>query len=246
MKDLEFVSEVDFGKYLDENCSMQRHYIQQNILRELLKLRSATFTQLNILHITNDHFNFHLQQLVKENLISKEGNKYSLTPQGMELAGRIDVNSANLIHQPKISITLGVFRNNDTEVLVLKRLRSQSYGQYAWLDRKWRVGRSIKEEIYTLLEEESGLYTDNYLFSGATHVIRKENNNLEIDAVLLNFKVTDPTGELKSLSKDGENSWFKINEIKAIDEEEKLIGFNERLDGYLENKIILQEFITER
>lgn len=225
---------------------MQRHYIQQNILCELLKLRSATFTQLNILHITNDHFNFHLQQLVKEQLIHKEGKKYKLTPKGMEIAGRIDISSANLIHQPKISITLGVFRNNDTEVLVLKRTRSQSYGQYAWLDRKWRVGKSIKEEIDTLLEEEAGLSTDNYLFSGATHVIRKESNNFEIDAVLLNFKVNDPIGELKPISKDGENSWFGINEIKAIDEKEKLIGFNERLDAYLENKIILQEFITEK
>lgn len=75
-------------------------------------------------------------------------------------------------------------------------------------------------------------------------IIRKGKHSIEIDVVLLNFKVINPSGNLKLESKDGENIWMKIEEIKAIQEKEKLIGFNERLDFYLKNQINLQEFIS--
>jgi predicted transcriptional regulator len=224
---------------------MQRHYIQQNILKVLLKNEQASFTEMNTQDISNDHFNFHLKQLLKEVLIEKSESKYKLTPKGLEEAGRIDIESSNLISQPKISITLGVFRNNDSEVLVLERTRAQSLGQYAWLDRKWRMGNSIKQEVDSLLKQEANLQSDNYIFSGATHVMKKTNGKIEIDVVLLNFKISDPKGELLTESKDGINQWFKISEIKKVESTSKVVGFNERLDAYLENKIILQEFIVE-
>jgi hypothetical protein len=224
---------------------MQRHYIQQNILKKLLKSSESTFTELNITDLTSDHLNFHIKQLLREGLIDKTESGYKLTSLGMEAAGRIDINSGNTIQQPKISISLGVFKNSDKEVLVLKRNRAQSLGQYAWLDKKWRIASNIENEIKLLLDEEAGLKCSNFTFAGATHVIRRDQKSLEIDAVLLNFKIVDPTGDLKRFSKDGENMWFDINKIKKVNDKEKLIGFNERLDAYLANQIILQEFISE-
>lgn len=224
---------------------MQRHYIQQNILGKLIKSSESSFTELNVKNLTNDHFNFHIKQLLKEGLIEKKSSKYKLTDKGMELAGRLDIDSADLIQQPKVSITLGVFRNDDKEVLILRRNRSQSFGQYAWLDRKWRLGKSIKDEIDSLLLEEAGLVTSEFIFMGATHVIRKKGKILEIDAVLLNFKISNPIGELKVSSKDGENGWFSVSDIRKADSELKLVGFNERLDAYIESRVLLQEFISE-
>lgn len=223
---------------------MHRHFIQLQILSELLSNPSAKFGELNVHDFPSDQFNFHLQTLYKQGLLEKsEDGEYSLSDKGMEEAGRLNITDALPIKQPKLGITLGIFRNDDQEVLVLRRTRAQSLGKIAWYDRKWRFGNSIETEINELLLAETGLTTDNYAFAGVTHVIRGEGKNIEIDAVMVNFKVVDPQGELIKEGKDGNNEWMSVEEVKQIPDDKKLIGYNERLDAFLAGKAMLQEFV---
>lgn len=221
----------------------ERHYIQQIILANLAKMHSATFTELNTEIIPSDQFTFHIKKLIGEQLLEKQDQKYVLTTKGLEAAGRLNI-SGQSIPQPKVSISLGIFRNNDAEVLIMKRKRAPTSQKYVWIDRKWHFGQSIKEEIDSLLSEETGLSTDAFVFNGATHVIRKDNDIVEIDVVILNFKISNPHGELKVISKDGENMWMNVEDVLKLKDDEKLVGFNERLESFIENKIILQEFIN--
>lgn len=223
---------------------MDMHYIQLNILKELVKNKESVFSKLNTEGLSNDQFNFHLKQLIKDKLVEKKDKIYSLTKAGLEFAGRIDVSTGNIIKQPKIGISLGVFRNNDTEVLLLKRKREQSLHKYTWLDRKWRFGKTSKQEIETLLLEEAGLSCSKFDFSGVAHIIRSDENTVEIDTVMHYFKVVDPKGELKLESRDGFNSWFSIDEAKKIDSDFKIASFDERLAAFIENKIIFQEYLN--
>lgn len=224
---------------------MERHFIQQQILNTLQKVRSGKFGEINEFDHSSDQFNFHLKKLLGEGLISKsiEG-EYSLTGSGLEAAGRLDFTNSMLIEQPKIGISVGIFRNNDTEMLVLKRTREPSFGQIAWFDRKMRTNSSIENEIQMLLKEETGLSSDNYKFNGLAHIIRKTDSKLEIDIVSLNYKIQDPTGELIENPKDGEIYWEKVDTIKNLPEKDKITAFNERIEAYLKEEIVVHEFIT--
>ena len=223
---------------------MDRHFIQLEILNELQKAQYLKFKKLNQKEYPSDKFNFHLQKLYKEGLLTKNKNKeYSLTSKGLELSGRLDILNSQYIQQPKISLSVGIFRKEDSEVLVLKRKREPSVNKYAWFDRKFRLGSNIHQELNLLLKEETGLRPNSYNFSGITHIIR-QGSGLEIDVILLNYKVKSVNGKLRSMGKDGLNKWMHVEKALAIPENQKIIGFNERLNAYINNRIITQEFIS--
>ena len=220
------------------------HYIQLEILKQLLFKPKARFSDLNTTGITNDHFTFHLKQLLKQKLIVKDDQEYSLTDKGMEIAGRLDSKSGQLFKQPKTGVTLGVFRDvNDTlEVLVTKRKKDQSISRIAWIDRKLRLGESLHEAASKCLLEETGLQTNNFEFAGVTRVIRKKEEIIEIDVIAVCLKVINPEGELIEETDVGINSWVKYNELMKM--KNKLEGFNKRLEAYKNNEIILHEIIS--
>ena len=60
------------------------HEFQISILRELLFKPKARFSDLKKVDITNDHFTFHIKQLIKEGLVFKTNKRYSLTDEGKE------------------------------------------------------------------------------------------------------------------------------------------------------------------
>ncbi|MDQ6985096.1 MAG: hypothetical protein Q9M91_08750 [Candidatus Dojkabacteria bacterium] len=61
----------------------------------------------------------------------------------------------------------------------------------------------------------------------------------------MNFKIMNPKGVLKTESKDGVNSWYKISDVKEFDSESKLDLMDERLDAFINEEVILQELIMD-
>src|SRR3989344_3431144 len=92
------------------------HEFQISILRELLFKTEARFRDLNKIGVTNDHFTFHLKQLVKEGLVKKENNKYSLTDSGKEFANRMDTESLKLERQAKLGVSVEAVRKNKGKI----------------------------------------------------------------------------------------------------------------------------------
>ena len=98
------------------------HEVQLSILKQLLLKPKSRFRDLNKTDLTNDHFTFHLKRLIKLNIIEKEGIYYSLTPQGLEIAGRLDLSNMKIVRSPKVGVCLFTFRdiNGKTEILLEK------------------------------------------------------------------------------------------------------------------------------
>ena len=101
------------------------HEFQISILRELLFKPGARFRDLKKVDVTNDHFTFHVNHLIKEGLIIKQSGKYSLTDQGKEFANRMDTDALKLERQAKLAIAIHAVRENKgvTEYLVHRRLK---------------------------------------------------------------------------------------------------------------------------
>lgn len=220
------------------------HFIQTKILRELLFIPHAKFSELNTVDIPNDHFTFHLKQLIRAGLIIKNENTYSLTPKGMEIAGRIDADQSIVFQQPKVSVSITVLNkiNGIDHVLILHRKRAPSAGKYAWYTTKVRMGELLSQSCERCLLTETGLKAQ-FDYAGLLHVIRKQDENYEIDVVLPHFKATQVQGELISETDEGENIWIPVEEIKNL--ENTLIGFRETLDAVIEDKPFFLEFVTE-
>jgi 8-oxo-dGTP pyrophosphatase MutT (NUDIX family) len=194
------------------------HEFQLSILRELLFKPEAKFSDLNKVDITNDHFTFHINHLIKEGLITKKDGKYSLTDEGKEFANRMDTDSLQLEKQAKLCIAIHAVRVNErkTEYLVHHRLKEPFYGWYGSHSGKIRWGENpllcAKREFL----EETGLSGDFSLKEIVHyHHFHKDGRLLE-DKYFWVFRVDNVKGDFREKVPEGENIWMTEREYRKL------------------------------
>ena len=121
------------------------HIVQLSIIKQLIFKPKARFRDLNKTDLTNDHFTFHLNRLIKLGILEKKGIYYSLTTQGLELAGRLDIKSMSIVHPPKVGVCLFITRKNKgkVEVLLEERLKDPFKGMIGSHTEKVRFAESL-------------------------------------------------------------------------------------------------------
>lgn len=194
------------------------HDFQISILRGLLFKPEARFRDLNKVDVTNDHFSFHVNHLIKEGLIKKTNGKYSLTDDGKEFANRMDTDSLKLERQAKLGVAIHAVRksNGKIEYLVHRRLKEPFYGWYGSHSGKIRWGETPLQTAKREFMEESGL-TGKFTLKGIVHYhhFHKDGRLLE-DKYFWVFKVENIKGELKVKVPEGENIWMAEKEYKKL------------------------------
>ncbi|MBI4038251.1 NUDIX domain-containing protein [Candidatus Daviesbacteria bacterium] len=194
------------------------HEIQTSILRELLFKPEARFRDLKRVDVTNDHFTFHVNHLIKEGLIAKKNGLYSLTDQGKEFANRMDTDALKLERQAKLAIAIHAVRKNKgvTEYLVHRRLKEPFYGWYGSHSGKIRweenpLGCAQREFL-----EETGL-TGKFTLKGIVHYhhFHKDGRFLE-DKYFWVFRVDNVKGDFKEKVPEGENTWMTEKEYRKL------------------------------
>ena len=194
------------------------HEFQISILRELLFKPGARFRDLKKVDITNDHFTFHVNHLIKEGLIEKSGGKYSLTDQGKEFANRMDTDALKLERQAKLGIAIHAVRtrNGEKEYLVHHRLKEPFYGWYGSHSGKIRWGETPGECARREFKEETGL-TGKFILKGIVHYhhIHQDGRFLE-DKYFWVYMVENTRGKLKKKVEEGENIWMTESEYKKL------------------------------
>lgn len=211
---------------------MITHRVQKRILENLLFKQSATFSQLNNVHLDNNHFNFHLRHLVDSKLIEKKDKLYMLTVKGMELAGRLDTQKKDFTFQPKIGVCIFV-EDKNKGVLLGKRLKDPGAGKYNFFTRKVEFGKSIHETANECLEYETGLKA-NFEISGYLRHLSKD-----YDVVFICLRASKISGVLKQKTKESDNKWFKLSEAKEL--KETFISFGEELELFKKKKMFFKE-----
>lgn len=195
------------------------HKVQIMILRELLFKPNARFSDLNVTGLTNDHFTFHLERLIEENLVVKEDQRYNLTTQGKEFANRMDTDRLKMERQAKIAcVIIGVrARSGVVEYLVHKRLKEPYYGFWGLAGGKMRWGEKVEEAARREFQEETGL-TGDFTLKGVEHKMdfSSEGELLE-DKFFMVFRVDNVAGNFIERNREGENRWFTQDEIGGLD-----------------------------
>lgn len=208
------------------------HDFQISILRELLFHPGARFRDLKKVDVTNDHFTFHVNHLLKEGLIEKKDGKYYLTDDGKEFANRMDTDALKLERQAKLAIAIHAVRekNGETEYLVHRRLKEPFYGWYGSHSGKIRWGETPLECAKREFLEETGLTGDFTLKSIAHyHHIHKDGRFLE-DKYFWVYFVTNVKGNFKAKVPEGENIWMTEKEIRKL--KNTFATFDEMMEEY--------------
>lgn len=221
------------------------YYIQTNVLKELLYKKDAKFSDLNSLQIPSDQLTFHLKQLIKLGYIKKEDSNYSLTASGLEIAGRINTENAQILKQSKVSICILPIRDSidGKEILVGKRSREQSLGKYAFFTQKVAFGETFTECCEKALLKDTGLRGD-FEYCGLAHVIRESGKFVEVDVTVIHFKATNLKGDFINKTLDAENYWMNLDEIKNIPAESKVVGFDEIIENTFSGNTFFKEYIS--
>jgi 8-oxo-dGTP pyrophosphatase MutT (NUDIX family) len=194
------------------------HDFQISILRELLFKPNARFRDLKKVDVTNDHFTFHVNHLIKEGLVVKSEGKYSLSDKGKEFANRMDTDNLVLERQAKLGVSVHAERvvGGRRQFLIHHRLKEPFYGWWGFNTGKIRWGEKPEETANRELMEETGL-TGKFSLKGVVHYhhIHKDGRFLE-DKYFWIFKVTDTKGELKKKVTEGENVWMDESEYRKL------------------------------
>lgn len=195
------------------------HPIQAKILRELLFKTEARFSELNKTELTNDHFTFHINQLIDLNLIEKnKNNQYQLTPKGKEFANRMDTDKVSIEKQAKVSVCIVCTRKNKgiQEFLIQRRLKHPYYNFHGLVTGKIHWGETVLETARRELKEETGL-TGKLRFVGIEHKMdySADGKMLE-DKFFFIFKGEEMKGTFIENFEGGKNIWYSENEVKKL------------------------------
>ena len=86
----------------------------------------ARYSELKPVDVENDLFNYHLQQLVKNEYLEKKDEKYWLTPKGKSLVTNMDDVTKKIYGGYKVSVYMCPVVEG--KVLLHRRLKQPQYG----------------------------------------------------------------------------------------------------------------------
>lgn len=198
------------------------HPAQIQILISLLFVPQASYSEImKKTGMESDHFNFHLQSLVKLGYIVKNtSNAYTLTVSGKEHANKLDTEANTIERQPKVTVLLNILRQSDRglELLVQQRLKQPFYGFWGIPTGKIRWGETIIQTAQRELFEETGLTCHDPQFYGILHKIdySEETGELLEDKIFFEVLCLNPEGDLVEEFPGGQNRFVTQDEVEGL------------------------------
>ncbi len=176
-----------------------------------------SFNECLLADITSDHTNYHLKQLVRLGLVTKNEARYLLTDPGKDYAGSLDDAMRHLEKPPKTSVIIWAVRKNSdgvNEYLVNRRLRHPYFGKVGRLTGKVRFGESLQESALRELYEETGL-TARFVQLDQVYrkVRRRQSGEVVQDNVFFIFFMTEFEGDMVTKTEFQENFWITVDDV---------------------------------
>lgn len=160
---------------------MDTQPIQKEILRRLLISEEGfRYSEMKPKDVESDLYNYHLQQLVKKELVEKVNDKYILTESGKLYIWDLKPLDpfGHEADKFKVAVNMILLRENNgvKEILFQLRTRLPFAGSKETIGRGIKRGESVLEAAERGFREETGLTADFHMI-GTVRTIRKNSAN---------------------------------------------------------------------
>jgi hypothetical protein len=187
--------------------------IKRHILGLLMKHKQLRYSDLMPADTDNVLFNYHLQHLVKNKLIDKSDDGYSLSQMGIQETSNITYNG---LYFPKFTCRFKMYLINKDKVLLQHRQRTPWYGDVSAMSSKLVYGSNVEQRANLRMQQKSSLTTKmKWLGTIRTLAVNKSDDLLD-DSIYFVCVATDHEGEV-SLTDDNKDTLQWHTFAEAID-----------------------------
>jgi len=209
--------------------------IKKSILQRLIFNPKLSFSQLWDRSVESNKFTYHLKTMLKNGLIIKKRDKYSLTKKGIDFVTYVDSIKVEVTKQPLVVVFCLVRKGS--KILVHRRLKEPFYGYCGTPGGKVSFGDTIIEAARKELREETDLEANNgrLISVRSMRTYDKKTKELIHHHIGFTFEFTDFGGELINRTKVGENFWCDRSKLKKLDIFPEMVDlFDAKHDSKLE------------
>lgn len=131
------------------------HHIQKKIIESLTLAPTRRYSEMRPPRIESNQFAYHLKQLIKNDMVEKNGDEYELTANGLSYVDKISLETFTTRRQPKI-ITLLDITEAGGETVLLKREHQPYYGKILFPTGKMHMHETMIEAAQRECREKLG------------------------------------------------------------------------------------------
>jgi DNA-binding HxlR family transcriptional regulator len=184
---------------------MQDHHLQKDILYKLVTNDSLRFSELRPKNIDSNVITYHLQQLIKQKLVTKtDSGQYALTELGKVAGINITLSKKELLEQAH-SVILMALRDGD-KWLLRKRKAQPMYDKVGFVHSEPTANEDSLVTAKKDFKSRTGLDA-NFEPKGFGYVKLIRGGNLESFIHFILFEATEYTGTLEEVLRNGVNYW---------------------------------------
>ena len=162
---------------------------------------------------SSSHFDYYFKKLLKDELVVKNGEYYSLGPKGEKHIFAFD--GKTIENKLKPLICSFVLLVDGDKMLLNHRKKQPFFDYYCFPGGKVDLGESTYEGAIREFKEETGLDCKPKLKQVIEKITYDKETGEIVHHMIGYFYLTDKaTGELQKINREGENIWVTLEEMK--------------------------------
>jgi len=185
---------------------------REKIFELFVKKRMIKFNEIEKnLNIRSNALSYHLDMMMKDNLLEKDGEYYKLTKEAEQIIPFF----AHVTGKEKGPLTViisAVVKKN--KICLLRRAKRPYQGYWGMIGGKLRLEESIKGCAVREVKEETGLNCEFEGIRGVLHERVKNDGDVKHAFVLFLCELSTKHEDLNS-GDEGDIEWFDLNNLPA-------------------------------
>lgn len=133
------------------------HHIQMKILNKLLYVESSGYAAMRPAGVESNHFAYHLEQLMKDKLVIKDGKRYRLSQKGVDFVDRLSHATMTTRPQPFIDTAIDITTQDSGKTLLFQRNFHPYFHMVSLPAGKLHLDETVAEAAVRELQEKTGL-----------------------------------------------------------------------------------------
>ena len=214
---------------------------REKIFGLFIKKHNLKFSEIEKeIGIRSNALAYHLEQMVKDELLEKQGSAYKLTDKAEKMIPFFAHLTGKEVGALPV-VLVAILNKKRTKICLLKRAKRPYKDYWGVIGGKLKLEESIEETAVRESKEETNLLCKFEKINAVLHERVRENNNVK-HAFVLFFTTVIAENEDSRCSEEGNVQWF---ELSKLDNEKIIPSDMWMLKNCLKSKSDLKQVLIE-